>query len=406
MKPQESLTSTTAKSVGPKWPPQIALLLDEHARVLNINRSLAGNFFAAIQPSDKTVHAMLHPICEGRCRFNTLWGKAWECLRTRDAVEWEVDDAELGRLLRLQLSRPPSPNSVPLERRKGQVLLTMTDITRHRREHESLVERQEALVRLLLSQAERGDDRSAIVFDDTGDTGQRLMAEISRDHRSLGRQLILAQEDERQRVALELHDGLAQMVGGLKFKFETSVALLGRLHPELDLKDLRDSVSDIRELEAEIRRISRNLAPAMLEDFGIQVALEWLCKDFANRFGGISAACESRVDEGSLPEVVKIAIYRIVQEALNNAAKHSAATRVNVRLVQSAAELCLTVSDDGEGFCERQGRIDCDESSGLGLRSMRERSEATGGTCMIESRVGEGVTVSVTWPIEELDAIR
>jgi len=388
-------TNANKRIAGTRWPPQISLLLDENARILSINRSLAGNSFPASDRPGQAVHDVLHGSCAGDCRFKALWEKAWACIPTRDAMEWEVDDVVQGRLLRLNLSKPPAPSPVARDRRQAQYILTITDITVYRREYESLRESQEALLRLLASEARQGQ----VSLDDTG---SRLLAEYTRHQRSNGRQLILAQEDERKRIALELHDGIAQMVGGLKFRMESTVAKFAKEHPDMELGDLQSVVSELKDLVGEIRRISRNLAPSMLEDFGIQVSIEWLCKDFATRHPEVEMTCNARVDEGTVPELVKIAAYRIVQEALNNAAKHSSATKVDVSLGVQSDALVLQIADNGEGFPPQKQKKPDDEWSGLGLRSMRERAEATGGTCTFEDGAGKGVTVSVTWPADAL----
>jgi signal transduction histidine kinase len=393
-----------SKNPGPKWAPQIVVLLDDEARVLNVNRSLAGTSFDSIsETAQLRVHSQLHPDCDGKCRFNEMWNKAWTSLKNRDSIEWEVDDPKISRLLRLNLSKTPVPIGIEQERRRRHKLLTMTDITKYRREYELLIEQQQALIRLLMAQGLKSQKSAEPFFDDAGDSGNRLMAGYVKTERSLSRQLIQAQERERKRIASELHDGLAQTIGVVKYRIEDSVASLARLYPDIDLSIFDGAVDEIKHLVEEVRRISGNLSPSMLEDFGIQVALEWLCKEFKNQNRGLEVNCSMRIGEGDTPELVKVAIYRVVQEALNNITKHSSATKVEASLEQSNNVVELVISDNGCGFELKETQRGYDGKSGHGLRNMRERVEATGGTFDLKSTPENGVVVRAKWADEELE---
>jgi len=386
---------------GPRWAPQIVVLLDDETRVISVNRSLAGTSFDSISESaQQHVHSQLHPGCDGNCRFNEMWNKAWASLGNRDSVEWELDDPKLSRLLRLNLSKTPTPRNTGQERRQRQKLLTITDITKYRREYESLVEQQQALIRLLMAQGLRSGNSADQPFDEEGDTGNRLMAGYVKTERSLSRQLILAQEKERKRIAAELHDGLAQTIGVVKYRIEDSIVRLGDQYPEIDLSILEASVEEIRNLVDEVRRISSDLSPSMLEDFGLHVALDWLCKEFKAQNPGLTIDCAIRVDECDTPDLIKIAIYRVAQEALNNIGKHASATQVGAFLESIDGGVRLVISDNGVGFDPRKARRGHDGRVALGLSSMRERVEATGGTFTLESKPGKGAEVRAQWDAE------
>jgi len=380
------------------------VLLDDETRVLSVNRSLAGTKFAAIsKATQQPVHAQLHPDCEGKCRFIEMWNKAWAGLKSRDSIEWELEDPVLDRLFRLNLSRRPEPGDVENDRRARNALLTITDITKYRREYETLVEQQQALIRLLMAQRLETGEQS---FDDAGDTGNRLMAGYVKTERSINRQLIQAQERERKRIASELHDGIAQSIGVVKYRIEDEVATLGRENPELDLTSLEGTIADIKSLVDEVRRISSNLSPTMLEDFGVQVAMEWLCKEFKTQNRELDVACSVSIDEGETPELVKVAIYRVAQEALQNITKHAAATAVRALLESSDGGVKLIIADNGSGFVADDGQHGFDGKSGLGLRSMRERVDATGGRFELKAAPGKGVEIRVFWTAEDLDPNR
>lgn len=389
-----------SQAPGPRWAPQVVVLLDNETRVLSVNRSLAGSSFDSISELEESaLHVQFHPVCDGKCRFRRMWDKAWVGLESRDSIEWELEDSVLGRLFRLNLSKSPEPKGVDA-RRQRHLLLTVTDITKYRREYESLVEQQQALIRLLM---EQGLDSDNPPFDEKGDTGNRLMAGYVKTERSLNRQLVQAQEKERKRIASELHDGIAQSIGVLKYRIEDAADKLSNQHPELDLSVLEESIEDIKGLVDEVRRISSNLSPSMLEDFGIHVAMEWLCKEFKTQNRNIEVNCAVRINESDTPEIVKVAIYRVAQEALQNIAKHSSATRVDASLEAAGGGVNLTISDNGGGFDPDKHPRGYDGKSGLGLRSMRERVEATGGKFSLKSAAKKGVDVCALWAAEELD---
>jgi signal transduction histidine kinase len=243
-------------------------------------------------------------------------------------------------------------------------------------------------------------------FDETGDTGNRLMAGYVKTERSLSRQLIQAQEQERKRIASELHDGIAQSVSVVKYRIEDAVARISEENPELDLTALEATIADMKSLVDEVRRISSNLSPSMLEDFGIQVAMEWLCKDFRAQNSNLDVSCSVSIDEAETPELVKVAIYRVAQEALQNIAKHSAATRVRTLLESADGGVKLVIADNGSGFDPDTGQRGFDGKGGLGLRSMRERVDATGGKFELKAAPKKGVEVRAFWAAEDLDPNR
>lgn len=199
--------------------------------------------------------------------------------------------------------------------------------------------------------------------------------------RVLSAQLVAAQELERQRIARELHDSIGQALGGLKFELESGAAL-----PQL--------ASRLQGVIDEVRRISMDLRPSTLDDLGILPTLGWFMREFGAIYGHIELTRLVDVDEDEIAAPLKTAIYRIVQEAFHNVVTHSGARRVSLVLRRRQRQLELQVQDDGRG-CDLRGR----ERGGLGLATMRERAEVTGGRFSLRSAPGEGTTVAVSWPI-------
>lgn len=218
--------------------------------------------------------------------------------------------------------------------------------------------------------------------------------------KELSAQLLVAQETERKRIAQQMHDSIGQSLSAIKFSIEETLETTRGAVPPDRMRPLETAVLLIQEVVNEVRRIQRNLRPAMLDDLGILATLAWFCRDFQSIYGGISVDSEITIEEGDVPAPLKIVIFRIVQEAFNNVAKHSRATHVRMVLRRSADQaLELDIEDDGRGF-------DVDEClstaglRGLGLSSMSERSELSGGLFRIESTQGKGTRIRVAWPAE------
>ena len=393
------------KSFATKWAPKVVVLLDRDTRVLDIEGSRAGTSFNRLVATEQEqLHAQLHPGCSGNCRFLELWKKAWKSLSSRRSIEWEVDDTKLHKRLRLNLVRPPDVVGLKKDRRRNHVWLTITDITKLRREHEALIRRERALVTLL---KEQGADREDLAVGAGVQKEKRYFLSVYEGETSpLIRQVILAQEQERKRIAADLHDSITQSLGVIKYNIEANVAQLSKSQPNLDLSLFEDQVDRVKDLVEEVRRISNNLAPSMLDDFGLLVALDWLCREFRSKERVLQTSCDLSADESSLSNLVKIAVFRVVQESLNNIAKHSLASTVGVSLKMVNDELQLEIIDDGVGLdLAWAGDVVNARDGGLGLYNMRERVLASGGEFSMDSTPGEGVRINACWSRHNRDLL-
>jgi signal transduction histidine kinase len=211
--------------------------------------------------------------------------------------------------------------------------------------------------------------------------------------RQLSGQLMGAQEDERRRIARELHDDLNQRVADLGI----SLSNIKRAVPA-SMENVRDELSSLQQrllaLSDGLRHVSHELHPGMLELFGLVAALKSHCKEFT-AVASMPVELEANCDQ-PLPPEIALCIYRIAQESLRNVAKHSHATKVQVRLIQTGNLLQLTVTDDGIGFDVQEART----HGGLGLRSMVERVWIVHGAIELTSRPGGGSTLIVTIPVQ------
>jgi signal transduction histidine kinase len=222
-----------------------------------------------------------------------------------------------------------------------------------------------------------------------------LLAEI-KDRReaedkmtALFRRLVSAQDEERRRIARNIHDELGQPITALKMNLE---ALAGTAPTsESFATPLHRSLALIRDLDGAVDFLTRELTPAIAMG-SLSAALEELVKSWSERF---SIAAEfTATGEHHAPADVKEQLYRVAQEALHNVAKHAAAHHVSVRVEGGAAQLVLMIEDDGIGFSDDDAR-GRSLKGGFGLTSMRERAVLAGGSLTVESAVGQGTSISL-----------
>jgi signal transduction histidine kinase len=206
--------------------------------------------------------------------------------------------------------------------------------------------------------------------------------------------LIVAQEDERNRIAGALHDGISQDL--IITKFRAAMAMKDGREAETHMKEILDTVSDSIE---EVRRMSRDLRPTQLERVGLTATLGSMLR-------GVEESTELTVDahidtvDGLLSADGEIGLYRIAQEAVNNILKHADASKAELQLQKDGDSLRLVVHDDGKGF-DTETTVQDGTGGGLGLRGIRERAHMLGGMLRIESAPGKGTTLWLEFPLQE-----
>jgi signal transduction histidine kinase len=208
--------------------------------------------------------------------------------------------------------------------------------------------------------------------------------------RALTRRLVEAEETERRRIARELHDRVGQNLSALNINLDI---LLGKLQDQPARRRLEDSLKLVDATLQSIENVMADLRPALLDEYGLAAALAWYGEEYAQRTGIRVGVQAGDAGTGLRPEAA-VALFRIAQEALNNAAKHSSAKRITVGLEEKGGELVLSVSDDGKGFdpaAAPRGR--------WGMTTMRERAEAAGGRLSVDSSLGQGTTVRAAVPL-------
>lgn len=218
--------------------------------------------------------------------------------------------------------------------------------------------------------------------------------------RFLSSRLLEAQEEERKRIARELHDSIGQSLAAVKFNVESLLQGEAIRDSEELVKPLACLVPIIQGAIEEARRIYTGLRPSILDDLGILATISWFCREFRKTFPHIMICEEIGVEEDEIPEHIKIVIFRVLQEALNNIAKYSHAERVSVNLLKAMNNIELTIEDNGRGFDLQEVISKNADEKGLGLTGMWERTELSGGTFQIESLIGRGTSIRASWPSE------
>ena len=221
------------------------------------------------------------------------------------------------------------------------------------------------------------------------ESGERL--------RRLSAELLLAQEKERKRIANELHDSISQSLTAIKFMAEKNLSLTEPEGARPGNGRQTHMVERIQQTIDEVRRIMTDLRPSILDDIGIVATIGWFCREFREVYSGIRVEVRICIEETDIPDPLKIVLFRTLQEAMNNIVKHSNADYVSVSLAKIDDRIELAVRDNGEGFDVRSKFSAKSRSHGLGLGSMRERAELSGGALSVKSRKGRGTLVRGVW---------
>jgi len=214
----------------------------------------------------------------------------------------------------------------------------------------------------------------------------RMMRRLEAERRRAGSAALRAQEEERARVARDLHDEVNQSLTGLLLRLE---AVREAAPPELE-PQLAETRTLANKAMGELLSLARQLRPTALDDLGLAAAIAGQVEQV--RRSGLAAKLTADGDFSDLDDDVQLVVYRVAQEALNNAARHSEAERIDILLRRHSAGVELEIRDDGRGFAFEQSE------RGLGIAGMRERALLIGAELTIESRPGEGTTLRLSVP--------
>ncbi len=237
-----------------------------------------------------------------------------------------------------------------------------TDITRRKLAEEELLKAREELL----------------------NTNERL--------RHLSDRLLKVQEEERRRIALEVHDGFASSLSAIKHRLQD---IPSELKSQYNLEEVSNQLETAIE---EAKRIQTSLRPSALDDLGIGPTLNWFFREFQKTHPSVNIEKQLQFAETEIPHPIKVAIFRITQEALNNIERHSKANCVNLFLCKKEDSVDLVIRDNGLGFDVERVLSTENFRPGLGLSSMRELAGLSGGSFCIETGPGNGTAIRVSWP--------
>jgi len=356
--------------------PTPLLVLDSKLMVVRVNTAFCETFRTLVRATEGWLFEDLEGLDWSRSDLTGLLRSVLATGTPLRALELTCRLSPLGAELVLLLE------ARRLEPRRGvdqRLIVALEDVTRRK---QAQVERERLFNKLQKAGAEleqRVEERTL-----------ELQA-VNRRLEEMSTLRLDAQELERRRLARELHDGVGQSLTALK------LSLLGRMQAcsEKGAKTLKEAADEISDVLEQIRQMSRDLRPHVLDDLGLLAALDWHFTSFETRTGIRIRFHHSGLNEAFLDPRLQTAVFRIVQETLTNVARHAQADRASVRLRQSPSSVALTVSDQGIGFDLKKAR----HSAASGLSGIRERALLAHGTYKIKSKPGGGTTITVELPI-------
>lgn len=372
-------------------------LLDKNGNVFRVNKTLEKWHLGSVRcVKGADVHDLLHPDChDPACQLKSNWLNLWRSSAHNDEVlTREFYDSLNQGEVRMTLLK--GKNTYNWSGNDEFSTLIIEDTSENKRALTLLEEYSEELFSKIQSQnieigkistnlqnkiQEHSKDRKTLQL-----TEERLL--------SLSSKLINAQEKERKRIAAELHDGIGQSISAIKFNLESMLAEndVGNKEHQNN-QNLQMIISRLRDTVEEVRRISMGLRPSMIDELGILITIQWLCRTFRQDFPAIKLEQKLNFNEDKISEIQKVSIFRILQEAMNNIAKYSQADKVSIEVTDEKNTINLSIEDNGVGFQPDVNQL----SNGFGLCSMKERAKLSGGSLSIHSLPGQGTLIKAVW---------
>ncbi len=377
--------------------PQLVCLLDKGGRILHSNQHAASwRQTSRHSHQGTTLHEFLHPDCQlAHCQLRKACTPEQLALGCGRTLLCQNVDGNPKRELLVRLQALDDRTTTP----ENCYVAIMEDITATEALHSAWRSYNTQLEDQVLERRAQSNrlhqQLNAEIKAHTAD--KDALRQALKQKSLLSSQLLNAQETERRRIASELHDSIGQSLSSIKFNLEYWLGTQTR-QATLDLSPVTAQCEQIKSTISELRHIAMGLHPAMLDNLGLIITLEWLCREYQETYPELRLLKTLTVTEDEISQPAKLAIYRICQEAFNNIAKHARARHVELRLSSIRGRLILTIHDDGKGC--KQPTQNLPASSGLGLTSMRERAEQLHGSFVMESAPELGTTIRITIPQE------
>jgi signal transduction histidine kinase len=383
----------------------VIAVLDHRKRVVRVNRAVERWVGVPVREAvGRDLHGLLHSDCtRATCALRQSLDNAVSTLENSAEAAFELFDDALGRDLQVELRHASAGadgwSGISEPPRIACVVYDLSAQRAAERElmflNQSLEERVKART-LELSEANRAL-REEIVRRRESETS---LLRSQHDLADLSNQLVDAQELERKRIAQDLHDSVGQSLTAIKYSLENAQVLMERERLSEASRLLETGTRRVREVLVDVRNISMNLRPAVLDDLGAASAVRYLCREWNDVYTGVALTTDIAVDDAQIPDSLGTDVFRSVQELLNNVARHAHAARVRVELALRGEQLSVLVKDDGDGFdSARPSGTEAPVRESRGLRGLRERTERLGGRYRIESAPGQGTAVRLEWPL-------
>lgn len=215
--------------------------------------------------------------------------------------------------------------------------------------------------------------------------------------RLISKQLLTIQENERQRIAADLHDGIGQSLSLIKLSLESVIQQVLTGDRREAVESLQQLSHKVKETMAELHRTTMDMRPAMLDDLGIIPTLSWFFREFESAWRDRKVVKDVSIAESDIPVQLKATIFRILQEAMNNIVKHARADCIHVSLKRSGDILQLSIADNGHGFDLSTVSARRGTDRGFGLFTMKERARSSGGSFDMQSALESGTRILVSW---------
>lgn len=348
---------------------QAIIILDKNLKVIRVNKTIEAWGWAAVtEVRDMHVLNLISPAIQHDSSND--WIDEWCQFDSQSNAEWISNNYKTGKTYRFSFF----PN----------------------RDIDSLHHGDNCYAVMLVLDISKQNNLSAESNSENSDEETDLIRLSAYRLHQLANKLIQSQENERKRVSSELHDGLGQILSALKYKVEFAVLESKNNSNEFNTKTALDDILDnVTVALTELRRVSTDLRPSVLEDLGIILTLKWFAEEYNKIYTKLNIEFHIDVKEADIPEKNKHIIYRIVQESMNNIAKHSDAKNIYVHFTKTDLGVTLRIKDDGNGFDLKM--IKEDGKSGLGLKTMEERAISSGAKFTMKSSASTGTVVQVSW---------
>lgn len=388
--------------------PQLVIAMDDNARITRVNRTIETWGIGKVNKVDG-LYVSDFLKCFNKNYTDDAWTSdwtfIWQQIKNKDLLSRKIEKENTGKTYLYTLRKIPDYDA---DKDQCYAVLVIDDITTRQDIEESLkahaqnLENQVNKRTLELKHSNEKLEHELHISNIAKEELKR--AQICR--LNLLRGLFTAQEADRKRIACELHDSIGQSLGATKFKIEELLINRQNFINDNERDQFNHVVETIKNSINEVRHIAMDLRPAMLDDLGVLATLKWFCREFENTYIDITVKLLLNVNESDISHDKKIVIFRIIQEAFNNIAKHANATYIVLELNNSNSSLIMQINDNGCG-CETDLLINKKTTNWInsnntlrcsfGLSSMRERAESTNGEFIIKSTPGSGTYVIVSW---------